>query len=173
MNYFKIIMVIARSEGGNDYCFQQIHQQFLLLDQEKISKESQQKKKKWMRRTASSLLNSYTSTILNKLAVDTYSKAKLAVCEAGKRKNLLKDYIQSSSSASPRVDNECHWAATRKNGRLVIVLQALAMLLPWELEDDILPWLLPFHVHRTNRMVDFFLLFLIESKNSCSCLEWL
>lgn len=45
MNYFKVIMVIARSEGGNDYCFQQIHQQFLLLDQEKISKESQQKKK--------------------------------------------------------------------------------------------------------------------------------
>lgn len=141
MNYFKVIMVIAKSERGNDYCFQQIHQQFLLLDQEKISKESQQKKKrkKWMRRTASSLLNSYTSTTLNKLAVDTYSKAKLSMCEAGKRKSLLKDYIQSSSSASPRVDNECHWAAARKNGRLVIVLQALAMFLPWELEDDILP----------------------------------
>lgn len=46
MNYFKVIMVIAKSERGNDYCFQQIHQQFLLLDQEKISKESQQKKKK-------------------------------------------------------------------------------------------------------------------------------
>lgn len=59
--------------------------------------------------------------------MDTYSKAKLAVCEAGKRKSLLKDYIQSSSSASPRVDNECHYP---KNGRLVIVLQALVMLLP-------------------------------------------
>lgn len=155
-------MVTGRSEGGNDYCFQQIHEQFLLLGCEKISKEphkEKKRKKQWMKRTASSLLNSCTSTTLNMLAVDTYSKANLAMCEAGKRKSLLKDCIQSSYLASPRVDNECRWATVMKNGRLAMVLQALAMLLTWEWKIPLSPWLLPFHFHRTNRMVDIFFYF--------------